>query len=314
MATDLSSQNTQETCPSVVFAGACTDVGRVRESNQDSYIADVHQGLFLVADGMGGRAGGEVASQLASHIISSEVERNLERLLTVDERTKINFFAAAINKASLGIYERSLELPQYRGMGTTATLLWLPPQKPLSDLIMRKSTDSSGPDLLARGRLAGTPLPRVKKPWGGADSPELTEKDQGTTPFASAIIAHVGDSRCYLCRAGLLFQLTDDHSLVNEQIKAGIISARDPMVAQIRNVITRCVGYQEEEEVDTLMLDVMPGDRFLLCSDGLSTKVSDEEIRLALLDPDIATVADRLTELANQRGGDDNITVVVVST
>ena len=264
-----------------VFAHGCTDVGRVRESNQDSFFSDTDLGLFLVADGMGGRAGGEVASQLAAETIASEVERNWQRLTESDSRARLSFFSSAINKASLRIYERSLELPQYRGMGTTATVLWLTPgtHSMSTAAITDEQMDSEGP-----------------------------------SDVATAVISHVGDSRCYLCRAGLLFQLTDDHSLVNEQIKAGVISRRDPMISQIRNVITRCVGYQEEEEVDTLSLEVMPGDRFLLCSDGLSTKVTDEEIRIALMRQDLTDVPEYLTELANERGGDDNITVLVVST
>ncbi len=250
------------------LAWACTDVGMVRESNQDSFHINTKSGLYLVADGMGGRAGGEVASGLATDVIASEIEKNLSRLESLDERSRLSFFAASVNKASLRIYERSLELPQYRGMGTTTTLLWIPPKNHMG------STNN--------GRQSG-------------------------------IIAHVGDSRCYLCRAGFLFQLTDDHSLVNEQVKAGVLSSRDPMIAQIRNVITRCVGYQEDEEVDTLTIELMAGDRFLLCSDGLSTKVTDEEIRLALLREDLSAVAQELTALANARGGDDNTTIVIVT-
>jgi protein phosphatase len=261
----------QHSTVSVFFAEGCTDVGRVRESNQDNYLVSTQMGLFVVADGMGGRAGGEVASQLAVETIGNEVERHLDRLLESEERSVLNFFSSAINKASLRIYERSLELPQFRGMGTTATLVWIPPQE-----------HQVGSD--------------------------LTDRSQRT-----ATIAHVGDSRCYLCRSGLLFQLTDDHSLVNEQIKAGVLDHRDPLISQIRNVITRCVGYQEDEEVDTTCLTLCSGDRLLLCSDGLSTKVTDEEIRAALMQEHAEGVAAELTALANERGGDDNITVIVVA-
>jgi protein phosphatase len=248
------------------FSIAHSDTGMIRDSNQDAFLLEPGLGLFVVADGMGGRAGGEVASRLAVDSLSIEVAKHLNQVKELELTGRRSFFTSTINRASLRIYERSLELPQYRGMGTTVSLLWI--------------------------------------------SPFASEVDS----FSNfAIIGHVGDSRCYLNRSGILFQLTDDHSLVNEQIKAGILSPRDPMISQMRNVITRCVGYQEEEEVDTRALQILPGDRFLLCSDGLSTKVSDEEIRKALDQENLENVPRELTDLANERGGDDNITVVIVA-
>jgi protein phosphatase len=113
-------------------------------------------------------------------------------------------------------------------------------------------------------------------------------------------------------RAGLFYQISDDHSLVNEQLKLGILKRGDPMISQIRNVITRCVGYQEDEEVDTFALPLFRGDRFLLCSDGLTGKVSDAEIAERLGHSNLVDAPKDLVELANQRGGDDNITVVVL--
>lgn len=270
---DKSYQSDQENMPKGLIKGqnirplcvAHTDRGMIRESNQDAFLLEPGLGLYVVADGMGGRAGGEVASRLATETLSMELARHLSQVKELELTGRKAFFTSAINRASLRIYERSLELPQYRGMGTTVSLLWI--------------------------------------------SPFSSEIDA----FANfAIIGHVGDSRCYLNRSGILFQLTDDHSLVNEQIKAGILSPRDPMIAQMRNVITRCVGYQEDEEVDTRAMQIMPGDRFLLCSDGLSTKISDEEIRTALLRSDLDNVPRELTNLANERGGDDNITVIVI--
>jgi protein phosphatase len=243
----------------------------VRESNQDSYSLDEASGVYLVADGMGGRAGGEVASDLAVKTIGSEVSNRLEQLLTRDLGSRRALLAQAINHASLRIYERSLELPQYRGMGTTTTLLWLPPSRP-------------------------------------------TENPAKTLAHATAtaVVAHVGDSRCYLLRGGFLYQITDDHSLVNEQIKAGVLKRNDPLAAQIRNVITRCVGYQEEEEVDTFPVELQTGDVFLLCSDGLTNKVRDLELADYMGKPDLETSTYDLIRLANQRGGEDNITVLLV--
>lgn len=248
--------------PRIALTGS--DPGMVRENNQDSCCVNEDIGLYMVADGMGGRAGGEVASQLAVQVIETEVRSHLDLICSLEVSGRRAFFAQAVNKACLSIYERSLELPQYRGMGTTCTLLWM-------------------------------------SPFSGKD-------EHGSC----AIIGHVGDSRCYLVRSGLIFQLTDDHSLVNEQIKAGILEANDPMIEQMRNVITRCVGYQEDEEVDTRELRVFSGDRFLICSDGLSNKVSDEEIRSFLAEGVTSSLPGRLIDLANERGGEDNISVVLV--
>jgi PPM family protein phosphatase len=254
-----------------VSAAGNTHQGMVRESNQDAYTLDESSGVYMVADGMGGRAGGEVASDLAVRTVSSEVVQRLEQLISRDIGTKRALLAQFINSASLRIYERSLELPHFRGMGTTATLLWIPPT-------------------------LGRSLP-------GRDVPLL---------LGTAVVAHVGDSRCYLLRAGFLYQITDDHSLVNEQVKAGVLLRNDPMASQIRNVITRCVGYQEEEEVDTFPVEIESGDVFLLCSDGLTNKVRDTELADYMGRPDLETSTNDLIKLSNQRGGEDNITVLLV--
>ena len=255
-----------------VVAFGNTDPGMVRESNQDNFCVDTASGLYLVADGMGGRAGGEIASSMAVECIHSEVSAHLESLLNRDLSTRRNILAQTINAASLKIYERSLELPQYRGMGTTATLLWIPPTQ---------------------------------------QQQQQQQQQHGQKYSRNCIVAHVGDSRCYLLRAGLLYQITEDHSLVNEQVKAGVLKKNDPLISQMRNVITRCVGYQEEEEVDTFTLEVFENDRFLLCSDGLTNKVRDSEIARLLGQDNLAESPLELIALANSRGGEDNITVVV---
>jgi protein phosphatase len=128
-----------------------------------------------------------------------------------------------------------------------------------------------------------------------------------------AYIGHVGDSRCYLLRCGFIYQITNDHSLVGEQVRAGILSKEEAELHNLRNVITRSVGYQEEEDVDTTSLSLEDGDLFLLCSDGLfsSRKVTDKEISHEVEALETKAVA-KLIALANERGGDDNITVVVI--
>lgn len=131
---------------------------------------------------------------------------------------------------------------------------------------------------------------------------------------AKAVIAHVGDSRVYLLRGNQIHQLTEDHTLVQSQLKQGVITPEQAATSPFRNVITRAVGIQESVEVDTLLTDVLPGDLFLLCSDGLHGYLEDgEELRL-FSSESAQGLPRRLVDLANERGGRDNITVVAVST
>jgi protein phosphatase len=126
-----------------------------------------------------------------------------------------------------------------------------------------------------------------------------------------AYLAHVGDSRGYLLRGGQITQRTEDHSWVNEQIKAGLITAETAKNHRFRNIITRSLGFQEEVEIDTQVLRAEPGDMYLLCSDGLTNLVSEEEIRDMLIATSFQEALRDLVTLANDRGGDDNITAVL---
>ncbi len=143
------------------------------------------------------------------------------------------------------------------------------------------------------------------------------QKGMGTTVSAllltesHGVIAQVGDSRIYLLREGTIYQLTEDHTLVAWQVKQGIISEAEAALSPHKNVITRAVGSRDYVQVDTQCIEVGPGDRFLLCSDGLHGYLADHEIAPILeLGAQLATA--RLIELANSRGGRDNITAVVV--
>ena len=126
-----------------------------------------------------------------------------------------------------------------------------------------------------------------------------------------AYLAHVGDSRGYLIRGGEITQRTEDHSWVNEQIKAGLITPETAKHHRFRNIITRSLGFQEEVEIDTQVLRAEPGDLYLLCSDGLSNLVEDDEIREMLVEKSFQETLRMLVEVACQRGGDDNITAVI---
>ncbi len=142
-------------------------------------------------------------------------------------------------------------------------------------------------------------------------------KGMGTTTVASyvkenqAFIANVGDSRGYFIRDGKIKQITEDHSLVSEQVRAGILSADDAKGHRLKNIITRSVGYQEEVDPDMKVLDLQHGDKVLMCSDGLSNLVEERDILEALSKGPLKEACENLVALANERGGDDNITVVV---
>lgn len=131
------------------------------------------------------------------------------------------------------------------------------------------------------------------------------------------IVGHVGDSRCYYFRPEGIWQVTRDHSLVQEKLRAGLITREQLKTDRMKNVITRSVGFEENVDVETYEMHVQPGDLFMLCSDGLSGLVDDpdvlEIVQQALFakgDPQRAV--EQLVEAANARGGDDNITAVMV--
>lgn len=239
-----------------------TDIGLTRSSNQDAFLIDNTRKLYIVADGMGGHAGGEVASDLCVRNVSSWVKehsaaRKLAKMEVAQRHDHIcSLLVQAINHASTSIFERSLEEPQLMGMGTTASAL-------------------------------------------------MIYNDH-------AYIGHVGDSRIYLIRDRFIYQLTNDHSLIGEQLRAGVLSHEEAKNTRMQNVITRSVGYQEMEDVDTSTLPIEKGDIFALSSDGLHGRISDEEISRTVNEKKINAVKD-LVELANARGGKDNITMIVVA-
>jgi serine/threonine protein phosphatase PrpC len=147
-------------------------------------------------------------------------------------------------------------------------------------------------------------------------NPELT--GMGTTLTAlclygqSLTVCHVGDSRAYLIRDGRARQLTEDHSWIQEQVRAGLLSPGDAMVSRFRNIITRSVGFEPTVVPDLLTIPVEAGDCYLLCSDGLSNYFSAEEIGRIVAGQFYSEAGRALVDIANERGGDDNITCVLV--
>lgn len=125
------------------------------------------------------------------------------------------------------------------------------------------------------------------------------------------VIAQVGDSRVYRWRQGTIQQLTEDHTLLNYKVKHGLLTPEQAARAPGKHVITRAVGHKDYVEVDTIHVDAAPGDRFLLCSDGLHGYVQDQEIGV-IMGHEPRTAVNEFIDLANARGGRDNITVVLV--
>ena len=235
-------------------AEGCSDCGRVREHNEDAFRIDSERGLFVVADGMGGHAGGEVASALAVEAI---FEALLEGRARETEPGAAEALQAAIELANNAIYRDARENPERKGMGTTLTLL---------------SWD--------RRRLH---------------------------------LGHVGDSRAYRLRGDELTQLTRDHTWVDMQVRAGVLSRQEAEHARMRHVLVNSLGTQLWIKPDIVPVDVEPKDRFLLCSDGLSDLVDRDGLRDILAGHGtIGETARRLVEQANAAGGRDNITAVVI--
>ncbi|HVE81250.1 MAG TPA: Stp1/IreP family PP2C-type Ser/Thr phosphatase [Myxococcales bacterium] len=147
---------------------------------------------------------------------------------------------------------------------------------------------------------------------------DSTKRGMGTTLVClvlsgnKGVIGHVGDSRVYLVRNGQCHRLTEDHTLVAAQLKAGTISKEQAASSQYRNVITRAVGIQESVQVDTLIVEAVPGDTFLLCSDGLHGYLNDDEVAPLVAAVPGKELPKKFIALANERGGKDNITAVVI--
>jgi PPM family protein phosphatase len=144
-------------------------------------------------------------------------------------------------------------------------------------------------------------------------------RGMGSTIVAARIsgtclsLAHVGDSRAYLFRADTLQQLTSDHSLVAEQVRRGLMSHQQAAASELQSLLTRALGTEESVSVDADEIKLFPGDSLLLCSDGLTRMVPENEIAVILTQiPSVRMAAERLVSRANEHGGQDNITVIVI--
>jgi len=229
---------------------AVSHVGKIRQNNQDSGYAGAQ--LFVVADGMGGHAGGDVASAIA---LKRVMEADRQYASAADAEFALQ---SALSAANTMLAETVFEHPELTGMGTTVSA------------ILRSGSQ--------------------------------------------VVIAHIGDSRIYLLRDGTLKQITADHTFVQRLVDSGRITPEEAAVHPRRSVLMRVLGdVDAAPEIDTTVLDVLPGDRWLLCSDGLSSYVSDEKIAHALTaQTAVKDAADRLVKESLDQGAPDNVTVVIV--
>ncbi len=247
-----------------VDSKSLTHVGLKRPLNEDSFCSNVDEGLYVVADGMGGHAHGEVASRLAVETIEEFIkltsgDTDVTWPYGIDENLSLNGnrLKTSIRFANQRLLEHARTSAGCEGMATTVVAL-------------------------------------------------LVEDNV-------AEIAHVGDSRLYLVREGNIARLTSDHSWVNEQVQSGVIDSKQARNHPLRNVVTRALGGRPDLEVDVQTLEMQPGDRLLLCSDGLTTMLDDAEIlRIVLGGSGGVDQTDELIQAANESGGEDNTTTILL--
>ena len=261
--------------PVVVNVFGRTDVGRMREHNEDAFVvADLTRGqatlqpevrshavgergtLFMVCDGMGGAAAGEIASAMAIDAILREITASLASVDTPNEEAFATAIKHATSAANAEIHMFAVEHPEFRGMGTTATVAGV-----LGD---------------------------------------------------SVYLAQVGDSRAYLVRGGVGQQITKDQSLMQKLVEAGELTEEEAALSERRNIILQALGPEPQIKIDLTHQQLRRGDVLVLCSDGLSGQMKTDEIaRIVSEEDDPMTACKRLIDRANDNGGPDNITVIV---
>ena len=242
-----------------VKLGAKTDLGRVRDNNEDKFdffepedpaVLATKGCFYAVADGMGGHSAGQIACEMALKTVieayysdpTADVEAGLRH---------------AVGLANGLIFDTAQMIPDRQGMGTTLTAV-------------------------------------------------IIREDRVT-------LAQVGDSRAYLLRDGAMTQLTEDHSWVAEQVRLGTMTLAEAQISPFRNIITRSIGTAASVETDVFTHEIRVGDILLLCSDGLTGHLEPDEMQAVIQAHSPSAAALALVEAANERGGRDNITAVLLS-
>lgn len=232
-----------------------TDKGKTRTMNQDYYYvseSDLH--LYILADGMGGYAGGEIASKLATSAAAEYLKENFKNIEYKKEEI-LELIENAMNYANKVVYEKSREVEELEQMGTTLEIC-----------------------LIYMGR---------------------------------AYIGHVGDSRIYRIRQGIMRKLTTDHSYVQKLVKDGTITKEEAEHHPRKNMLMQALGCDETFEPDIMVKGFLENDIILICSDGLTNMVSETEIH-NIIKEDIETAAEKLIKKANESGGYDNISIIII--
>ncbi len=243
----------------MVKAYAKSDIGKVREINQDSYyitedqFANIH--LYILADGMGGCNAGDIASKLAIKCAKSYIENNFLDT-PKDKESLVQLIGSSMEYANMVIYEKSLENKQnFEGMGTTLEICLIYNNK--------------------------------------------------------AYIGHIGDSRVYRIRKGLIRQLTQDHSYVQTLVKEGTITKEQAKNHPKKNMLVKALGCNAFVEPDIMVRGFQKEDTIVICSDGLTNMVSEKEI-FNMVNKNFEMAPKELVDLANENGGFDNITVITI--
>lgn len=244
--------------PHQITAFGLSDVGLVREKNEDFWAECPEDSLFVLADGMGGHRAGDVASKAAVNGVCAVLKDSISNKSRVQGPEQVaRAMKLAMQEVNRILYRMSQQDHHLRGMGTTLVCLILLP--------------------------------------------------------THAVYAHVGDSRIYLLRDKKLQQMTEDHSLLRELIDMGQLSHGQAIGFEYKNILTRAIGTEPSVEPTAHFTSIKSGDLFLLCSDGLTDHLHDSDIEALLIQyPSIDEAAKAMVKVAKQRGGHDNITLLLV--
>ena len=239
----------------MVFAK--TDIGKVREQNQDYYYISEETSepkIYILADGMGGYKGGEIASKIATESVKNYIQNNFVNI-TKEKEEILKLIANAVEYANMVVYEKSKEDTELEGMGTTLEVCLIYNNK--------------------------------------------------------AYIGHIGDSRIYRIRKDVIRKLTKDHSYVQQLVEDKRITREEAKTHPKKNMLTKALGCTPYVEPDLRARNFEKGDIFIMCSDGLTNMVDEKQI-YELIKKDVNKAADNLIIAANEAGGYDNITVIII--
>ncbi len=307
-----------------LWAWGQSDPGRKRERNEDSYLVDPETGLMAVADGMGGHQGGATASRMAVEYLGRELAEargNFDAALLAQIQN-VGRVTEEMDAVSVDSHGDAIGITSPRDLYQPVPKTpWIAPTPPAGAgaisgteaTLPAGAVPAFSPALeLMRGVVKRASSAIFEAAWV---KPEL--RGMGTTLTAVLVhggrahLVHAGDSRCYMFRDGQLRQLSDDHSWIAEQLRSGAISEAEAKSSKFRHVITKSIGFERDTDADVKTVPVSAGDCFLLCSDGMSNYVEHGELERIVAMTWYRKLPATLIDLANSRGGDDNITVVV---